>query len=160
MARIAIATLQNGWDCRWSRPDDHAGPTSLTGESVVCERTGVQRRVSLAECEGCVHWELAHNGPETVALAASSLHEPLLLTERLTESLAGSLADSLADPPSLVARGLYLATWVAIVATAVLLIACGLAILTSPLAIPVTVMLFLTAAALVGFACTGQLPQP
>lgn len=144
MARIAIATIQNGWDCRWSRPDDHAGPTSPGGESVVCERTGVQRRVSLAECETCVHWEFAHKVPETVALAAASLHEPHLLTES----------------PSLAARGLYLATWMAIVATAVLLIAGGLAILTSPLAIPVTVTLFLSAAALVGFACTGQLPRP
>jgi hypothetical protein len=144
MSRIAIATLQNGWDCRWSRPDDDAGPTSLRSESVVCERTGVQRRVSLVECEGCVHWEFAHHGPETVAMAASALHEPLLLP----------------DSPPLVARGLYLATWVAIVATALLLIAGGLVILTTPLAIPVTVMLFLTAAALVGFACTGQLPRP
>jgi hypothetical protein len=144
MSRIAIATLQNGWDCRWSRPDDHAGPTSPAGESVVCDRTGVQRRVSLAECEGCVHWEYAHKAPETVAMAAASLHEPILLTES----------------PSLVARGFYLATWVAIVATAALLVAGGLAVLTTPLAIPVTVTLFLSAAALVGFACTGQLPRP
>ena len=151
MSRIAIATLQNGWDCRWSRPDDHAGPASPAGESVVCERTGVQRRVSLAECEGCVHWEFAHNAPETVAVAAASLHGPALRTDSLTEPLT--------EPPSLAARGLYLATWVAIVATAVLLIAGGLAILTTPLAIPVTVMLFLTAAALVGFASSGQLPQ-
>lgn len=152
MARIAIATIQNGWDCRWSRPDDHAGPTSPGGESVVCERTGVQRRVSLAECEDCVHWEFARRAPEgletapeTVAMAAASLHEPSLL---------------LTDTPSLAARGLYLATWVAIVATAVLLIAGGLVVLTTPLAIPVTVALFLSAAALVGFACTGQLPRP
>jgi len=144
MARIAIATLQSGWDCRWSRPDDHAGPASPRGESVVCDRTGVQRRVSLAECEACVHWELARQAPETVAMAAASLHEPVLLTHS----------------PSLVARGLYLATWVAIIATAVLLVVSGLAILTTPLAIPVTVTLFLTAAALMGFACTGQLPRP
>jgi hypothetical protein len=144
MSRIAIATLQNGWDCRWSRPDDNPGPTSSASESVVCERTGVQRRVSLAECEGCVHWEFAHSAPETVAMAAASLHEPVLLME----------------PPSLMSRGLYLATWVAIVATAALLIAGGLTILTTPLAIPITVTLFLSAAALVGFACTGQLPHP
>ena len=144
MSRIAIATLQSGWDCRWSRPDENAGPIPPGGESVVCDRTGVQRRVSLAECESCVHWEFAHNAPETVAMAAASLHEPVPLTA----------------PPSLMARGLYLATWVAIVATAALLIAGGLAILTTPLAIPITVTLFLSAAALMGFACTGQLPHP
>ena len=146
MAHIAIATLQNGWDCRWIRPDRDTGPASPEGELAVCDRTGVQRRVSLAECEHCVHWELAPDGPETVAAApaAASLHEPLLLTE----------------PPSLVARGLYLATWMVIVATAATLIAGGLAVLTTPLAIPVTVGLFLSAAALVGFACTGQLPRP
>ena len=143
MARIAIATLQNGWDCRWSRPDDNAGPASPIGESAVCDRTGRQGRVSLAECESCVHWELAHNAPETVATAAASLHEPVP-----TKSA------------SRMAQGLYLATWVAIVATAALLVAGGLAILTTPLAIPVTVMLFLSAAALMGFACAGQLPHP
>jgi hypothetical protein len=144
MARIAIATLQNGWDCRWSRPEANAGPASPTREPVVCERTGVQRRVSLAECEGCEHWELAHNPPETVAIAAPPLHRPALLSEA----------------PPLVERGLYLATWVAIIVTATTLVAGGLAILTTPLAIPVTVMLFLSAATLVGFACTGQLPRP
>jgi len=144
MARIAIATLQNGWDCRWSRPDDHAGPASSTGESVVCDRTGVQRRVSLAECEGCVHWELAPHPTETVLLAATSLHEPRALP----------------DPPSLISRALYVATWMAIAGAAVVLIAAGLTILTTPLAIPLTVTLFLGAAALVGFACTGQLPHP
>lgn len=144
MARIAIATLQNGWDCRWSRPDGNAGPASPTGESVVCDRTGVQRRVSLAECEGCVHWEYAHRPYETVAVAAASLHEPPSLPER----------------PSLTSRALYVATWVAIAGAAVILIVAGLTILTTPLAIPLTVALFLGAATLVGFACTGQLPHP
>ena len=144
MARIAIATLQNGWDCRWSRPDDHAGPASPSGESVVCDRTGVQRRVSLAECEGCEHWEPAPRPAETVVLAAPSLHEP----------------PALPTPPSLISRALYVATWMAIAVAAVILIAAGLTILTTPLAIPLTVTLFLGAAALVGFACTGQLPHP
>jgi len=144
MARIAIATLQNGWDCRWSRPDDTGGPASPTGESVVCDRTGVQRRVSLAECEGCVHWELAPRPTETVALAAASPHEP----------------PSLLEPPSLTSRALYIATCVAIAGAAVILVVAGLTILTTPLAIPLTVTLFLCAAAVVGFACTGQLPHP
>ena len=52
---VAIATLQNGWDCRWSRPDEDAGPTSPAGESVVCGRTGVQRRVSGTPATAAVH---------------------------------------------------------------------------------------------------------
>ena len=150
MARIAIATLQNGWDCRWSRLDDTGGPASPTGGSVVCDRTGVQRRVSLAECEGCVHWEFAPRPNETVALAAAPLHEPPSLP----------VPPSLPGPHSIAARALYLATWFAITGAAVILIVAGLSILTTPLAIPLTVTLFLSAAALVGFACTGQLPHP
>jgi hypothetical protein len=156
MARIAIATLQNGWDCRWIRPNEDTGPAAPEGELAVCARTGVQRRVSLAECERCVHWELAPDVPETVAAApaTASLHEPLPLTQ------SPSLAVARPERPALLVRGLYLATWVTILAGAATLIASGLVILTTPLAIPVTVGLFLCAAALVGFACTGQMPRP
>ena len=142
MARIAIATLQNGWDCRWSRPDDTAYPPSSATEAVVCERTGVQRRVSLAECEGCVHWEFAYRPTESVA------------------AVPPQDAQALLEPRSLASRVLYLVTWLAIAATAATLIAAGLTILTTPLAIPLTVVLFLGAAALVGFGCAGGLPHP
>ena len=142
MARIAIATLQNGWDCRWSRPDDTAYPPSPATEAVVCERTGVRRRVSLAECEGCVHWEFAYRPTESVAAVPQQDAQALL------------------EPRSLSSRVLYLATWLAIAATAATLIAAGLTILTTPLAIPFTVVLFLGAAALVGFGCAGGLPHP
>jgi hypothetical protein len=142
MSRIAIATLQNGWDCRWSRPDNNADPAAQAGDTVICERTGVQRHVSLTECEGCAHWEFAYRPPESVS--AVSLQD----------------AHALFDPPSLASRALYLATWLAITAAAATLIAAGLTILTTPLAIPLTVALFLSAAALVGFGCSGYLPRP
>jgi hypothetical protein len=142
MARIAIATLQNGWDCRWSTPDNHADPASPAADTVVCERTGVQRRVSLAECEGCAHWEFAYQ--PTKGVSAVSLQD----------------TEALLEPPSLTSRALYLATWLAIAAAAATLIAAGLTILTTPLAIPITVALFLSATALVGFGCSGYLPRP
>lgn len=142
MARIAIATLQNGWDCRWSRPDPDAEPASQADDTVVCERTGVQRRVSLAECEGCPHWAFAYQPTESVS--AVSLQDTQVLFA----------------PPSLTSRALYLATWLAIAAAAATLIAAGLTILTTPLAIPISVALFLSAAALVGFGCSGYLPRP
>ena len=142
MSRVAIATLQNGWDCRWSRPYNNADPASEASKTVVCERTGVQRHVSLAECEGCAHWEFAYQPTESVP--------------------AVSLPDTKAlfDPPSLASRALYLATWLAIAAAAAMLIVAGLTILTTPLAIPLTVALFLSAAALMGFGCSGYLPHP
>ena|SRR5688572_23806418 len=142
MARIAIATLQHGWDCRWSRPDNDADPAAQAGDTVACERTGVERRVSLAECEGCAHWEFAYQPPESVSAVSRQDTQALL------------------EPPSLTSRALYLATWLAIAAAAATLIAAGLTILSTPLAIPISVALFLSAAALVGFGCSGYLPRP
>jgi hypothetical protein len=141
MSRIAIATLQNGWDCRWSTPDN-ADATSQADDTVVCHRTGVQRRVALAECEGCAHWEFAYR-----PTASASAVSPQDTQARV-------------DPPSLASRALYLATWLAIAGAAATLIAAGFTILTTPLAIPITVALFLSAAALVGFGCSGCLPRP
>ena len=59
MSHIAAATVQNVWDCRYSRPgyrlthvDDHEQPETVW----VCIRTGRRRAVSDAECESCPHW--------------------------------------------------------------------------------------------------------
>ena len=143
MSRIAIATLQNGWDCRWNWSGDGGGATNAATGDILCDRTGVVRRVPLTECEACPHWELAA-APVFATIAPESLLRPV----------------GAAATPPLAGRALYLATWLAIAGAAALLIAAGLAILTTPLAIPVTVGLFLTAAAIVGFACSGRLPHP
>jgi hypothetical protein len=62
MSKIAIATLQTVWDCRWSQPGCRAVDVegSPQPESAwVCIRTGCRRAVTNAECEACPHWEQA-----------------------------------------------------------------------------------------------------
>jgi hypothetical protein len=60
-ARVAAATLQTIWDCRWSRPGyrvtgvlDHLQPEKLW----ICVRGGGRRGVTEDDCEGCPFWEL------------------------------------------------------------------------------------------------------
>jgi hypothetical protein len=57
--RVATATLQTIWDCRWSRPGyrvagvpDHLQPEPLW----VCVRDE-RRGVTEEECEHCLYWE-------------------------------------------------------------------------------------------------------
>ena len=59
MSKVAIATLQPVWDCRWSRPgyrvvgvEDHLQPESRW----VCVREE-RRNVTETECEDCPHWQ-------------------------------------------------------------------------------------------------------
>jgi hypothetical protein len=64
MSRIAIATLQTVWDCRWSRPGFRLSGVkeSLQPESVwICVRTGTREPVSNDQCESCAHWQLEHD---------------------------------------------------------------------------------------------------
>ena len=58
MGRIAIATLQCGWDCRWA--DEGAGHVAdrSTHDGVVCTREGAPRSVHPSTCETCDRWEL------------------------------------------------------------------------------------------------------
>ena len=59
MAKIAVATQQTAWECKWSRPGFRLAGIQepLQPESVwVCVRTH-RRSVTDAECERCPHWE-------------------------------------------------------------------------------------------------------
>ena len=60
MAKIAIATQQTAWDCKWSRPGFRLAGVeeSLQPESIwVCVRTKVRRKLSDTTCENCPYWE-------------------------------------------------------------------------------------------------------
>jgi hypothetical protein len=60
MARIAVATLQTVWDCRWSRPGCRLVDVadSKQPEAVwVCVRSGRRRAVTDEECRSCEKWE-------------------------------------------------------------------------------------------------------
>jgi hypothetical protein len=74
MARIAVATAQTIWDCRWSRPGHRPSNVvdSLQPEPLwVCVRTGTRLPVTEVKCETCVHWEMDDPNLE------ARLHNPL-----------------------------------------------------------------------------------
>ena len=62
--KVAIATKQAAWECRWARagrrllPDPENGHPELLW---ICVRPTVQgnrRVVSEAECDDCEHWQV------------------------------------------------------------------------------------------------------
>ena len=61
MTRIAIATLQSGWDCRWARPGNTLGESEMPGAQtrLICNREGTDRRVEPIACQTCPFWELS-----------------------------------------------------------------------------------------------------
>jgi hypothetical protein len=143
MARTAIATLQTVWDCRWSRPG-----LRLTGvhedlqpePTWVCVRDGHHRAIQEDDCATCAFWELDAGQPAATATV-----------------IAAPVATPASAPVRFVDRAVHLFTWGCILLMALILGAVGLSILTSPYAIPVTVTLWLTGAALIGLAATGHL---
>lgn len=131
MPTSAIVTLHPVWDCRWSRPGHRLTGVADTlqpeGEWV-CVREGERRTVHQEECAQCSHWEpMFATGMASAAAAAGT--QPMTAEELLEAGLRGVLV--------LIAIGL---------------IAVGFTMLTSVLAIPFTILLWLCAAAIVAFA--------
>ena len=130
------------WDCRWSSPGHH-----LTGYSDavqperewVCTHDGERRSVTNAECLACSRWKAAPAAvPVRLHLTAASL---------FAESAAVSTVASI--DPEAVQR---FATRFVLILTVLIFIATGVSVLTSPLAIPFTVSMFLCAAGIVAWA--------
>ena len=138
MARIAIATLQSVFDCRWSRHERHANDATSPETSWVCVREGAPRILQADECATCPHWELGTSPAQVTADAA----------------IIGTLPDARRTSSRLMTAG----TWLVVVISAITLLALGLTILSSPPMIPITVGLWLAAAAVLGFAFSGGLP--
>jgi hypothetical protein len=148
----AIATFQNEWNCRWSRPGHRITglPDAAQPESVwVCTRDGERRSVSHVECAHCSRWE-----PFAIASAPAlvyPLSHPVLAEAPRIDVRAPFTTDE-------VARGALRAELVVI---AIVFAATGVAVLTSPAAIPFTVVLWLCAATSLGFAAFGRFaPTP
>ena len=140
MATTAIATLQPVWDCRWSRPGHRLSGVedALQPESAwVCVHDGDRRNVTEDECQTCPHWQLDAGGG--AALIDS-----------------GSIAAT-ARYPSIDVRGASLRTLLAVIALT--FFALGFTILTSLLAIPVTVTLWMGGAAFAALAVWWRLPE-
>jgi hypothetical protein len=143
MARIAIATLQPVWDCRWSQPGHRITGVSDAAQPEtrwVCVREGHRRNIDEQECETCGHWELAGAGA-------------------LSVSPAGTLTAQV-SAPGLEHQHRALDLWSRVVTllTAALLAASGFVLLTGPLMIPFVVVLWLGAAAFGAFTFFGRFP--
>ena len=76
MSKIAIATLQTPWDCKWSRFGRmrSRGPNTVAEGLWVCVYGNAARRpIHASECETCPYWEYqpplermsGHSSPET-----------------------------------------------------------------------------------------------
>ena len=140
MARTAIATLQPVWDCRWSRPGHRLTGVSdrVQPESTwVCIREGARRNLRDDDCTTCAHWELGEASTQ-----------------------AGAVALQVATPVTIAPQDLARVSLRAVlVLIAITFIATGVAVLTRPLAMPLTISLWLSAAAMLGLAVFWRMPE-
>ena len=136
----AIATLQPVWNCRWSWPGHRLTGISdaLQPETAwVCVHGGTRRNIRESECQTCPHWEL---GSDKITSAAE-------LGLRIA-----SLSKTSGDLSGLSLR-------VVLLVTAAMFVATGVVILTGPLIVPFTIVLWMCAAAMIGFAVFATFPE-
>jgi hypothetical protein len=146
MSRTAIATLQTPWDCRWSR----FGRTRSTGSNTGAEGLwvcvygdGARRPIRDSDCETCPNWEYA---------------------PPLERSTSGSSAQALVQSRSIVGclhenrtrKRLEIGTRVAALALAAIFAGTGFVVLTRPLAIPLTISLWMGAVTSFGLGVWGR----
>lgn len=132
MARIAIATLQPVWDCRWSRPGhrlDGVAEALQPETRWVCVREGHRRNIGEEECATCSSWEMAEGAAAVPAAVTAA---------------AGS------------GRALEAALRVVLGVTGGLFAVTGSVVLTGPAMIPVSIGLWLGMAVMVGLAAFGR----
>lgn len=142
MAHTALAIPQVPADCRWSRPWPLAQPedsqsTHTSHPHVWTCVHGTARMVYEEECRTCPYWEPAAAGAAHTIAASTVAAAP-----RAIDWLD-------------VVR---VSTRVVAILIAALFAAIGVSILTSPGAIPLTVMLWLGGAAFAGFGVFCPLP--
>ena len=134
MSRIAIATLQTPWDCKWSRfgrihsarPD-----AQVEGLWVCVHGDGVRRPIDASTCETCPYWEYQYrcrfNHGSSPEVSVQSQGIPACPYESRAE------------------KRLAIGTRVAVLALAVLLAGMGFVVLARPLAVPLTIILWMGA---------------
>lgn len=136
MSTVASATLQTPWDCKWSkfgrlrtaRPD-----ARVEGLWVCVYPDGVRRPVDPSTCEVCPHWE--YEPPFGRMQGQPSARHSIEF-----EGVAAS------PHPNRAERRLELGTRIAALALAALLAGSGFVVLTRPLAVPLTISLWMGAA--------------
>ena len=137
MSTIATAALRTPWDCKWSRFGrmHNARPDApIEGLWMCVYHNGIRRPIQASVCETCPHWE----------------YEPPLERMRRQSSPKVSVESQAAAACPGVNQGekrLEIATRVAAFVLAVVLAGLGFVVLTRPLAIPLTISLWMGALA-------------
>jgi hypothetical protein len=137
MSRTATATLQTPWDCKWSRFGRmHASALAHAEGLWVCIYPGGTRRpIDVAECETCPHWE--YEPPAVVNAARPAA--PTTTHDRAATVVAACRHCSRTE------QRLEAGVRVAALMLATVFAATGFVVLTRPLAIPLTISLWLGA---------------
>ena len=134
MSRIAIATLQTPWDCKWSRfgriHASRSGPAE--GLWVCVHPDDARRSIDPSECETCARFE--YESPFFVP------SERRLTSTRAQKSFAAACPH-----PSRVEKRVDLGIRIVALALAAVFAATGFVVLTRPLAIPLTISLWMGA---------------
>lgn len=126
MADTATAILHTPWDCRWSRFARRTAGEGKKGGLWDCIRTGERVPISEADYESCPFYE--YRPPSEGLLDVVKACQRAATKERSA---------------SAVENGVRLSLFV----LAVIFAACGFVVLASPLAVPLTISLWLGAAA-------------
>jgi hypothetical protein len=126
MADTATAILHTPWDCRWSRFARRTAGDGKRGGMWDCIRTAERLPISESDCESCPHYE--YRPPTEGLLDVVKARQRVAAKERLT-------------------RAVEMGVRVSLFVMAVIFAACGLVVLTTPLAVPFTVSMLMGAAA-------------
>jgi hypothetical protein len=138
MSRIATATLQTPWDCKWSRFGRMrtTGPDTALEGLWVCVYGNAQRRpIDESECAACPNWEFDAPSGHT------DVRRPKADGSVQSMCVVACPHINRAD------KQLEIGTRVVALAIAVLLAGIGFVVLTRPLAVPLTISLWMGAAA-------------
>jgi hypothetical protein len=124
MGDPANAILHTPWDCRWSRFARHTTPAQARGSLWECKHTGTRVPIDEADCASCPHWE--YQAPAEGLVARAAACERAARRERAVRAIDSGLR-------------------VTLVILAAIFAGCGLIVLTTPLAVPFTMSMFVGA---------------
>jgi hypothetical protein len=146
---MATAILQTAWNCRWSRAGHRITglAEAVQPESLwVCVRDGARHSVGDEACAHCARWE-----PLATAVAPPTVFAS-------SHSVLAASAASVAVAPRVTAEAMVQAAFRGtLVLIAFVFFAIGFVVLTSPLAVPFTIALWLCGAIPLAFAF-GRFP--
>lgn len=125
MGDTANAIVHTPWDCRWSRFARHTTGAQTRGSLWECKHTGTRVPIDEADCATCPHWE--YQAPAEGLLSRAMACERAAQRERGFRTMDGGLR-------------------VTLIILAAIFAGSGFVVLTTPLAVPFTITMWLCAA--------------